>query len=155
MTDTGVQLVVPEDWALLPPGDGPLTKMVKAKGPTWLVQVKVKKRLISKGIWAKEEDILAAQKELEAKRSAPGYAEKRGRELARKEAKHQDYVEDFYVAVLLICCSSIVRVRIFPHPVRCKGHWRLCRRRVESKRVILSYRTLICPHPVGKFLHRK
>ena len=100
MTDSGEQLMVPEDWALLAPGDGPLTKMVKAKGPTWLVQVKVKKRLISKGIWAKEEYILAAQKELEAKRSAPGYAEKRSRELARREEKHQDYVEDFYAAVL-------------------------------------------------------
>lgn len=100
MTDTGEELVVPTDWALLAPGDGPLTKMVKAKGPTWLVQVKLKKRLISKGIWAKEEDILAAQKELEVKRSAPSYAQKRVRELARRQEKHQDYVEDFYAAVV-------------------------------------------------------
>ena len=100
MSDTGEQLVVPEDWALLAPGDGPLTKMVKAKGPTWLVQVKVKKRLISKGIWAREEHILTAQEELATKRAAPGYAQKRGRELARKEEKHQDYVVDFYAAVV-------------------------------------------------------
>ncbi len=100
LTDTGEQLVVPLDWALLAPGDGPLTKMVKAKGPTWLVQLKVNKRLISRGIWAKEEYILAAQKELAAKRSAPGYARKRHRDLARREERQQNYVEDFYAAVL-------------------------------------------------------
>ena len=100
VTDSGEQLVVPADWALLAPGDGPLTKMVKAKGPTWLVQVKVRKRLISMGIWAREHDILAAKEELEAKRSAPGYARKRHQDQARKEEKHQGYVEDFYMAVL-------------------------------------------------------
>lgn len=100
VTETGEQLVVPADWALLAPGDGPLTKMVKAKGPTWLVQIKVRKRFISKGIWAKEEYILAAVKELEAKRSAPGYAKKRCQDLARKEQKHQEYVQDFYAEVL-------------------------------------------------------
>ncbi len=93
-------MVVPEDWALLAPGDGPLTKMVKAKGPTWLVQVKVKKRFISRGIWAKEEHILAAKNELEAKRSAPGYAKKRQQELAGRERKHQAYVQDFNAEVL-------------------------------------------------------
>ncbi|MCP4338129.1 MAG: DUF2293 domain-containing protein [Desulfobulbaceae bacterium] len=100
LTDDGKQLDVPEGWALLPPGDGPLTKLVKAKGPTWLVRVKFKKRFISKGIWAKDEHILAAKNELEAKRSAPGYAKKRQQELARKEKKHQEYVQNFYVEVL-------------------------------------------------------
>ncbi len=100
LSETGEQLAVPEDWALLAPGDGPLTKMVKAKGPTWLVQVKVKKRFISKGIWAKEEHILAAREELEAKRSAPGYAKKRRQQLDGREKKHQEYVEEFYVEVL-------------------------------------------------------
>jgi hypothetical protein len=100
LTDAGEQLVVPEDWALLPPGDGPLTKTVKAKGPTWLVQVKSRKRFISKGIWAKGEHIFAAKNEVEAKRLAPGYAKKREQELARKEKKHREYVQDFYTEVL-------------------------------------------------------
>lgn len=100
LTDAGEQLVVPEDWALLPPGDGPLTKIVKAKGPTWLVQVKFKKRFISKGIWAKDEHISAAKNELEVKRLAPGYAKKREQELARKEKKHREYVQEFYAEVL-------------------------------------------------------
>lgn len=100
VTETGEQLAVPADWALLAPGDGPLTKMVKAKGPTWLVRVKVRNRFISRGIWAKEENILAAGQELQAKRSAPGYARKRCQDLARREEKHQDYVQDFYAEVL-------------------------------------------------------
>lgn len=99
-SETGEQLVVPEDWALLAPGDGPLTKMVKAKGPTWLVQVKVRNRYISKGIWAKKEHILAAQDELEAKRSAPGYAQKRLQGLAARDKKHQAYVQEFYTEIL-------------------------------------------------------
>ena len=100
LTDAGKQLEVPDGWSLLPPGDAPLTKSVKAKGSTWLVQVKYKRRFISKGIWAKDEHILAAQNELEAKRSAPGYAKKRQQDLTRKEKKHQKYVQDFYTEVL-------------------------------------------------------
>ncbi|MFN2355884.1 MAG: DUF2293 domain-containing protein [Desulfopila sp.] len=100
LTDAGEQLAVPEGWVLLPPGDGPLTKTVKAKGPTWLVQVKFKKRFISKGIWVKEDHILAAKEELEQKRTAPGYARKRQQDLARREKKQQAYAGDFYTAVV-------------------------------------------------------
>ncbi len=100
LTDAGEHLVVPDDWVLLPPGDGPLTKIVKAKGPTWLVQVKFKKRFISKGIWAKGTHILAAKEELELKRSAPGYAKKREQQLARREKKNKEYQEDFYSEVV-------------------------------------------------------
>ena len=100
LTDSGEQLVVPDDWALLPPGDGPLTKRVKAKGPSWLVRVKFKNRFISKGVWAKEEHILAAKKELEATRLAPDYARKREQELVRREKKHREYVQVFYNEVL-------------------------------------------------------
>jgi len=100
LTDAGESLVVPGDWALLLPGDGPLTKIVKAKGPTWTVRVKFKNRFISKGIWAKEEHILTAKEELEAKRSAPDYARKRAQGQIRKEKKHQEYVQEFNAEVI-------------------------------------------------------
>jgi hypothetical protein len=100
LSDTGEQLTVPEGWSLLLPGDGPLTKMVKAQGVTWLVRVKFKNRFISKGIWAKKEHIAAAKEALQAKRSAPDYAKKRQKVLARKKEKHCQYVHDFYIAVL-------------------------------------------------------
>jgi len=100
VTETGEQLTIPEGWSLLPPGDGALTKLVKAKGPTWLVQVQYRNRLISKGIWAGNEQILAAGKELAVKRAAPGYARKKEQALARKKLKNQQYARQFYNAVL-------------------------------------------------------
>lgn len=100
VTDSGEVLTPPSDWALLPPGDGPLTKIVKAKGPTWLVQVKIGRRLMSQGIWAKSEHIREAREELEAKRTDPGYAGKRAQELARKEKKHREYVQEFHAEVV-------------------------------------------------------
>ncbi len=100
MTETGEELSLPSGWALLPPGDGPLTKLVKAKGPTWLVQVKVGRRLMSRGIWADSDNIREAQEELAAKRTAPDYDRKRERELARREQKHLEYVQEFSAAVV-------------------------------------------------------
>lgn len=100
VAESGEVMTPPADWALLAPGDGPLTKLVKAKGPTWLVQVKMGRRMISQGIWARGEDIEIARRELEAKRHAPGYDRKRAQELVRKEKKHLEYVHDFYVKVV-------------------------------------------------------
>jgi hypothetical protein len=100
LTDAGEKLSVPADWELLPPGDGPLTKIVKAKGPTWLVQVKFKNRFISKGIWAKNDHILAAKNELELKRSAPDYAKKRRQATVRRDKKQLEYARDFHTEVL-------------------------------------------------------
>jgi hypothetical protein len=100
LVETGEELVPPPDWQLLPPGDSALTKLVKAKGPTWLVQVKVGRRIMSRGIWASKENILAAVEELAAKRSAPGYDRKRERQQAVKEKKHQQYVQEFCQEVL-------------------------------------------------------
>ena len=99
--ETGERLVVPTGWALLPPGDGPLTKLVKSKGPTWLVRVKKGRRFISQGIWANAGHIEAARRELAAKRSAPDYARRRKQQAARREQKHQEYVVEFHSAVLL------------------------------------------------------
>ncbi len=100
MTETGEELVPPSDWGLLPPGDGALTKLVKSKGPTWLVQVKVGRRVMSRGIWASQIDILSAVEEITAKRTAPSYDLQQERQRAAKEKKHQLYVKAFYEEVL-------------------------------------------------------
>lgn len=94
-------MIPPVDWVLLPPGDGALTRLVKAKGPTWLVRVRVGRRLMSRGIWASKIDIEAAGNELAAKRADPGYHLRRGRALAGKARKHLEYVEEFRRAVLM------------------------------------------------------
>lgn len=95
VTESGECLTPPMDWALLAPGDAALTKNVKAKGPTWLVQVKVGRRLMSKGIWAERKHIEGAREELELQRATPQYQRKRAQDLARKEKKHREYVEQF------------------------------------------------------------
>jgi hypothetical protein len=100
LTETGEHLVPPSDWDLLPPGDGPLTKLVKAKGPTWGVQERVGRRIMSRGVWASKIDILAAVAEIEAKRTAPGYQRQQQRRQLTKETKHQTYVVQFHREVL-------------------------------------------------------
>ncbi len=100
LTETGEHLVPPSDWDLLPPGDGPLTKLVKAKGPTWAVQERVGRRIMSRGVWASKIDILAAVAEIEAKRTAPGYQRQQQRRQLTKETKHQAYVLQFHGEVL-------------------------------------------------------
>jgi len=100
LTETGEHLVPPSDWDLLPPGDGPLTKLVKAKGSTWAVQERVGRRIMSRGVWASKIDILAAVAEIEAKRTAPGYQRQQQRRQLTKETKHQAYVLQFHGEVL-------------------------------------------------------
>jgi hypothetical protein len=55
---------------------------------------------MSKGIWARKENILAAKNELELKRSAPDYAKKCQQAQARREKKQTEYTRDFYTEVL-------------------------------------------------------
>lgn len=93
--EDGSVLHIPSGWDLLEPGDGPLTKLVKSKGVSWLVQVKKGRRLISKGIWTSGEHIAEGRREIEEKRSTAGYAQKRKTDLARKERLHREYVADF------------------------------------------------------------
>ncbi len=100
MSDSGQPLTPPPDWVFLPAGDAGITRRIKAKGPTWVVQVKKGRRLITKGIWANKADILAAQEEVAAQRATPAYARKRSRELARREAKHQAYEREFFAEVV-------------------------------------------------------
>jgi hypothetical protein len=99
--ENGEVLRPPAHWRLLPPGDAPLTKRVKAKGPTWLVQVKVGRRLMSRGIWADGASIEAATAEMAAMREAPGYEQGRARAVAAREKKEEQYREEFRRRVLV------------------------------------------------------
>lgn len=99
-TETNHALTPPEDWDFLPAGDGPLTRNAKTRGVYWQVQIKKGRRTISKGIWTSKKSILAAQAEIEAKRSAPGYTKRKETERKRREKKHQSYVQEFYQATV-------------------------------------------------------
>ncbi len=101
LSESGEGLTPPDDWAFLPAGDAAITKRVKTKGATWVVQVRRGRRLISKGIWAKEAHILASRNEIEAKRATPAYARRREQDLARRESKHKAYVGEFCAEVVI------------------------------------------------------
>lgn len=96
----GRHLKVPADWELLPPGDATLTRRVKAGGPTWTVQEKRGRKTFSRGVWADASRIQSVREALEAERSTDAYKEKRKTDLARRERKHHEYVDDFRGAVL-------------------------------------------------------
>jgi len=99
LSESGKQLTPPEDWAFLPAGDAAITRSVKARGVTWVVQVRKGRRLMSQGIWAPKEHIRVSREEVGAKRATPEYKRQRERDLARREAKHQAYVEEFCAEV--------------------------------------------------------
>ena len=106
-TDSGEHLSPPNDWAFLPAGDAAITRSVKAKGVTWVVQTRKGRRMISQGIWAKELDINESRLEAEAKRKTPEYARRRKTDLARRTARQEKYLVDF--------CAEVVRFLDF-HP---------------------------------------
>jgi hypothetical protein len=99
-TADGQTLHAPADWELLPPGDAALTRRVKAAGPTWTIQKKKGRKVVSLGVWAPVERIAAIQAELQAERSTDAYAKRRAAETTRRERKQTEYVEDFRGTVL-------------------------------------------------------
>ena len=70
VSESGEEQIPPLNWGFLPAGDAAITRSVKAKGPVWVVQVPMGRRLISKGIWARQADILASRKQIQDKRAA-------------------------------------------------------------------------------------
>jgi len=96
----GRVLVVPDDWALLPPGDAALSRRIKADGPTWTVIEKKGNKRFSRGIWAPAARIEALRAELEIERQDPAYQRKLDAGRARRAVEQAEYVEDFRGAVL-------------------------------------------------------
>jgi len=99
-TADGQILRAPEGWVLLPPGDATLTRRVKAGGPTWTVQKKVGRKTFSLGVFAPANRIQSIRAQLETERSTESYAKRRAAQVARRERKQTDYVNDFRSAVL-------------------------------------------------------
>ena len=99
-TAEGEILRPPDDWEKLFPGDATLTRRVKQGGPTWTVEVKVRKRMMSSGVWAPAARIAEVRAALEVERATPAHARKKAQATARRERVQEDYVEDFRGAVL-------------------------------------------------------
>lgn len=99
-TADGEILAVPDHWELLPPGDAGLTRKVKSAGPSWTVQVKVRRRMMSRGVWAPKSRIDAAKLAVVQTRSTPTYARRRVADQRRRDVKQGEYVQTFEHAVL-------------------------------------------------------
>ena len=86
---------VPDDWALLEPGDAGLTRRVKAAGPTWTVREKQGRRLFSRGVWAPAENIDRCRSALEGERETPEYQRRLAQGRARRAEAEERYAGDF------------------------------------------------------------
>ena len=91
---------VPDDWALLPPGDAGLTRRVKAAGPSWTMKEKKGRKTFSLGVYASAAIIAEKRAELEAERCTETYAKRRVADTKRREKKQEEYVDTFRDAVL-------------------------------------------------------
>ncbi len=92
-------LVVPDDWALLPPGDAALSRRIKADGPSWTVIEQKGNKRFSRGIWAPAARIEALRAELLGERQDPSYQRKLDAGRARRAEEQVEYVKDFRAAV--------------------------------------------------------
>ncbi|MCA9202668.1 MAG: DUF2293 domain-containing protein [Planctomycetales bacterium] len=95
----GQVLKVPDDWALLPPGDAALKSRVKAAGEHWVVQEKKGRKVFSRGVWAPVLTIERIRAELETERSTASFARRKEADAKRREKAQTEYVEDFTAAV--------------------------------------------------------
>lgn len=95
----GDVIVVPDAWALLPPGDAGLTRRVKALGPSWTVKEKRGRRMFSQGVWAPAENIESAREHVEAQRADPAYTRKLEAGRRRRAEEQARYVKTFELEV--------------------------------------------------------
>lgn len=95
----GQAVTPPLDWAFLPAGDAGLTRKVIAAGAFWRVQAQMGRRIISKGVWAPEETIAGARREVAAKRSTEAYQKQLEGGRRRRAEKQTAYEQEFYQAV--------------------------------------------------------
>ena len=102
VTAAGDMLKVPKDWALLKPGDAAVTRKVKAAGPSWTMQEKRGRKTFSKGVWAPQVNIEAAEAAVKAQRADPAHQRKLDQSRARRAAQEEVYRADFKHAVYKI-----------------------------------------------------
>jgi len=99
IAENGEKLISPEGWEFLPAGDAGITRKVTGKGVYWRVQVKMGRRVISKGVWAPSETIVSAKQETESVRSTDAYKKRLESDRQRREKKQKLYEKEFYAEV--------------------------------------------------------
>ena len=95
----GKQLMIPNGWELLPPGDAALTRRIKKDGPSWTVKEPKGRKLFSRGIWAPAHRIKTLRELLVSEREDPSYQKKLDAGRARRGKLQELYVLEFTAAV--------------------------------------------------------
>jgi hypothetical protein len=108
MDENGHPVTPPEGWAFLPAGDAVVTRKVSSAGAFWRVQVKMGRRIISKGLWAPKDTIELAVLQMQSTRQTELYQKKVEAAKRRREKTQTEYVDDF--------CNQVERFLNF-HPI--------------------------------------
>ena len=99
-TLAGKVLKIPQDWALLPPGDAALSRRIKKDGPSWTVKKQKGRRLMSQGILAPAKRIAFLRQELVVERQDPSYQKKLDAGRVRRAKQEEVYKKEFWGAVV-------------------------------------------------------
>jgi len=99
IAENGDKVTPPIGWEFLPAGDASITRKVTGKGVFWRVQVKMGRRLISKGVWAPSKTIASAKQETERVRSTDAYKKRLEYDRQRRKEKQILYEKEFYTEV--------------------------------------------------------
>lgn len=108
LDENGQPVTPPEGWAFLPAGDAGVTRKVSSAGAFWRVQVKMGRRIISKGLWAPKDTIELAVLQMQSTRQTELYQKKVEAAKRRREKIQTEYVDDF--------CNQVERFLNF-HPI--------------------------------------
>ena len=95
LDEKGQVVTPPLGWIFLPAGDAGVTRKVSATGIFWRVQVKMGRRIISKGLWAPKDTIEQAKFEMKHLRETEAYHKKAEASKLRREKIQTGYVDDF------------------------------------------------------------
>ena len=97
----GEQMKVPDDWAILKPGDAALSRRIKKDGPSWTIKEKKGRKMFSLGILAPAHRIEHLKHVLDVERTDPSYQRKldAGRERRAKDelAYKDEFQQSIYV----------------------------------------------------------
>ena len=108
LDENGQPVTPPEGWAFLPAGDAGVTRKVSSAGVFWRVQVKMGRRIISKGLWAPKNTIELVVLQMQSTRQTELYQKKVEAAKRRREKIQTEYVDDF--------CNQVERFLNF-HPI--------------------------------------
>lgn len=99
IAENGEILTPPADWIFFPAGDAGITRKITSAGIYWRVQVKMGKRIISKGVWAPGEIIERAKLEVAEVRETSSYKKRLESSRSLREKKQAEYETDFLESV--------------------------------------------------------